>query len=129
MIKVAMNAKAKLGWVAALLLLMPFAATPAAAGQSHATLSVSAIVTPSCRIDRQPATAHNAEIACSTGTSFSSATVNRADERPLHEAALILGAPDRSRTGIAFAGPVQPANAADASAAADAAPRYLTITY
>lgn len=98
--------------------------TAAAAGEARATLSVSATVVPSCRIDQEDALRH--AVACSSAASFSTTTVTRRDEKPLHEAALILGTPVRGARGIEFAAPVRPAAAAGNP---DATTRYLTITY
>jgi hypothetical protein len=112
-------------------LLLAAAPSQAAAGEARATLSVSAIVAPSCKIDQESAARH--AVACSAGTSFSTATVAHRDEKPLSDAAAILGAPARSARGIEFAAPVRPAvmasAGAGAGAAGDAATRYLTITY
>jgi hypothetical protein len=108
-------------------LLLAVAPSHAAAGEARATLSVSAVVAPSCQIDRESAARH--AVACSAGTSFSTSTVAHRDEKPLSEAALILGAPERGARGIEFAAPVRPAAMASASASDEAATRYLTITY
>lgn len=101
------------------------AAAPASAGEIRATLSVAAVVAPSCRVGRRPAA--TAEIACSTGASVSTWVAARADERPLDEAATMLGAPVRSDGRVRFTsaapGPVP------AAAAGGDATRYLTITY
>jgi hypothetical protein len=121
---------ARLARFAAAAFAMLAAAAPgeAAAAENRATLSVSATVAPSCRIDREGAARH--AIACSAGTSFSTATVAHRDEKPLHDAAAILGAPARGERGIAFAAPVRPAaTLAAAETEDDAATRYLTITY
>lgn len=115
--------------IALALLLLPVAALPSKAGQARAILSVTAVVAPSCRIDRDATSVHRADIACSAGASVSSATVHRAGEQPLAAAAAILGEPGRSRTGIAFAAPVQPASGGEPQVAAEAGTRYLTITY
>ena len=112
---------------AGLALLAAAAPTQAAAAENRAALSVSATVTPSCQIDRESAARH--AIACSAGTSFSTATVAHRDEKPLSDAAAILGAPVRSERGIQFAAAVRPAAALAAATADEAATRYLTITY
>jgi hypothetical protein len=111
------------------LLLAALPADAAAAGseQGRATLSVSAVVAPSCQIDREDAARH--AIACSVGTSFSTSTVAHRDEKPLSDAAAILGAPARGARGIEFAAPIRPAAFAQVQSTDEAAPRYLTITY
>ncbi|HEX8192550.1 MAG TPA: hypothetical protein VF552_06580 [Allosphingosinicella sp.] len=103
------------------------AAASSTAGQSRASLSVSAIVAPSCRIETQSPARH--AVACSAGTAFSAATVAHRDETPLSDAAAILGAPARGSRGIEFAAPVRPAAALAAEGGHDTATRYLTITY
>jgi len=113
--------------IAAAALLLLFAAAPAAAGQSRAVLAVTAIVAPSCQIAREDAARH--AVACSVGTRFSTATMARHDERPLDEAAAILGGPVRGARGVAFAAPVQPSAPAATHAHDPGATRYLTITY
>lgn len=108
-------------------LLLSAAPSHAAASEARATLSVSAIVAPSCQIDRESAARH--AVACSAGTSFSTSTVAHRDEKPLSDAAAILGAPQRGAQGIEFAAPVRPAALASADTSHEAATRYLTITY
>ena len=108
-------------------LLLAASPSQAAASDARATLSVSAIVAPSCRIDSESAARH--AVACSAGTSFSTATVAHRDEKPLSDAAAMLGAPVRSARGIEFAAPVRPAAVASAGSTGEAATRYLTITY
>lgn len=110
---------------AAVLLLLPFAAAPAAAGQSRAVLSVSAVVTPSCQIEREGA--GRSAVACSAGTRFSTATIASHEERPLDEAAAILGGPARGTHGVEFAAPIRAT--VEASSPEDRAVRYHTITY
>lgn len=112
---------------AGLALLLAAAPSAAAASEARATLSVSAIVAPSCQIDRESAARH--AVACSAGTSFSTSTVAHRDEKPLSDAALILGAPARGARGIEFAAPLRPAVVASVDTAGEAATRYLTITY
>jgi hypothetical protein len=101
------------------------AAAPAAAGQARAVLSVSAVVTPGCQIERGDAA--RPAVACSAETRFSTATVARRDEKPLDEAASILGTPARGTRGIEFAAPVRASAAVYAPEASST--RYLTITY
>jgi hypothetical protein len=108
-------------------LLLAAAPSGAAASEARATLSVSAIVVPSCQIDRESAARH--AVACSAGTSFSTSTVAHRDEKPLSDAAAILGAPERGAQGIEFAAPVRAAAMASADTSDEAATRYLTITY
>ena len=102
------------------------AATPAAAGQARAILTVTATVAPACSVERRPAARHGADIACSTGAKVSTRTATRHDERPLDEAATILGSPVRSSGGVAF---TAPARAASPEPADPGATRYLTISY
>jgi hypothetical protein len=119
---------AELARIAAAALPLLIAATPAAASQEgRASLSVSAVVAPSCRIAQNDSARH--AVACSAGTSFSAVTVAHRDEKPLSDAAAILGAPARGARGIEFAAPVRPAAAAAADSKDEAATRYLTITY
>ena len=119
----AIAAAARLAGAAACLLA---AAAPAAAGQARAILTVTATVAPACSVDRRPAARYGADIACSTGANVSTRTAARHDERPLEEAATILGAPVRSSAGIAF---TAPARAASSEPADPGATRYLTISY
>jgi hypothetical protein len=114
------------GRIAAGAALLLAAAAPAAAEQSRATLSVTAVVAPACRVEAGQGP--DRSVACSPGTSFSAATVTRRDERPIDAAAAILGAPARGARGIMFAGPVQ-APAAASEAASPGGTRYLTLTY
>jgi hypothetical protein len=112
----------------ALLLAAAPSAAAAATAEARATLSVTAIVAPSCQIDRRDAASH--AIACSVGTAFSTSTIGHRDEKPLREAAAILGAPARGARGIEFAAPLRAAAAlAQADTGDEAATRYLTITY
>ena len=112
---------------ALLLAAAPSAAAAASASEARATLSVSAIVAPSCQIDRESAARH--AVACSAGTSFSTSTVSHRDEKPLSDAAALLGAPERGARGIEFAAPLRPAAMASSGTTDEAATRYLTITY
>lgn len=91
-------------------------------------LSVSATVLPACAVQRSSSTSHRAEVACSSGTGFSTMTAARHDERPLAEASEMLGAPVLRGRRIAFTRPMQVANAAGAISE-PAGTRYLTITY
>jgi hypothetical protein len=104
------------------------AASPAAAGQSRAVLSVSAIVTPSCRVVHQPHAQPAPQVACSTGTGFSTMTSARHGEQPLEQAAALLGAPVRSGEGVRFTAALE-AGDGDQSPAAAPATQYLTISY
>ena len=102
------------------------AAAPAAAEQARAILSVTAIVAPACVIERAPAGSAGAAIACSTGASVSTMTATHPDEKPLVEAAAILGEPVRRDGDVVFTAPVR---AAIASADGEGGTRYLTLTY
>jgi hypothetical protein len=115
------------GFVLLLAALPADAMAAAGSEQGRATLSVSAVVAPSCQIDREGTARH--AIACSVGTSFSTSTVAHRDEKPLSDAAAILGAPARGARGIEFAAPIRPAAFAQVQSTDEAAPRYLTITY
>lgn len=100
----------------------------AAAEQSRATLSVSATVQPSCRIDGRSAGAQG--IACSTGERIPAATIAYRDEKPLDDAAAMLGAPTRGARGIEFGGPARPSSDSAAPSNEDrGTTRYLTLTY
>lgn len=119
---------AGLARIAAAGLALLLAAAPAAAApgdQRRAVMAVSAIVAPSCQV------AHRAEagsaVACSSGTRVSTLTA-ASGEKPLNDAAAILGAPARGPRGIEFSAPVRAASA-DTGKGDDAATRYLTITY
>lgn len=125
--KSANRARAALG---AVLLLLAAAPAPAAAREARAVLSVTATVVPSCRIEHRPAARHQAEMACSTGAGAATSTVGGHGERPLAEAAAILGAPARGTRGIEFAAPVQALVAeAEIQGADEGRARYLTISY
>lgn len=102
--------------------------TAASAEQARATLSVSAVVQPSCRIDGRSAGAQG--IACSTGERIPAATIAYRGEKPLDDAAAMLGAPTRGARGIEFSGPAR--SAVDPAAPSNedrGTTRYLTLTY
>jgi hypothetical protein len=102
------------------------AATPATAQESRSTMAISAWVAPTCQVESPDAEA-GARIACSEGTGYTTMTATQPDERPLSEAALILGEPVRQDDTIRFTAPVIPARSADG--AAQTPIRYQTITY
>lgn len=120
---------ARLGRLAAGLLVLLLASAPAAAEQARAVLSVSAVVTPACAVDRGRAARSSVAVACSSGASVSTMTATRHDEQPLDEAAEILGAPMRRDGGVVFTAPVRAAAQTNAAKAADGGTRYLTVTY
>ena len=123
------NRTAAIAALAAAAFALPFAASPAAAaGEARATMSVSARVLPGCRVAQEPAAGPRADIACSSGTSFSTMTATREAEQPLDQAAAILGRPVRDGGAIRFTSAVQPAAAAGEGAGASGT-RYLTVTY
>jgi hypothetical protein len=99
--------------------------TAAAAEQTRATLSVSAVVQPSCRIDGRSAGAQG--VACSSGERIPAATIAYRDEKPLEDAAAMLGAPTRGARGIEFGASARPAAAQ--SNEDRGTTRYLTLTY
>jgi hypothetical protein len=99
------------------------AATPAAANEVRSTMSVSAWVEPTCGIGPS-----DPSIPCSAGPGFSAMTAARADERPLDEAAAILGAPVRDGEAVRLTAPVRPSRRA-LEAAEPAPTSYRTITY
>lgn len=102
--------------------------TAAAAEQARATLSVSATVQPSCRMDGRSAGAQG--IACSTGERVPAATIGYRGEKPLDDAAAMLGAPTRGARGIEFGGAARPAAGPAAPSNEDrGTTRYLTLTY
>lgn len=102
--------------------------TAAAAEQARATMSVSATVQPSCRIDGRSAGAQG--IACSTGEHIPAATIAYRGERPLDDAAAMLGAPTRGARGIEFTGPARSSSDSAAPSNEDrGTTRYLTLTY
>jgi hypothetical protein len=123
----AIAARARLSGALALLL----AGAPAAAEQARAVLAVSALVAPSCAVERRPAARHTAAIACSTGASVSTMTASSHGEQPLEEAEALLGAPLRQNGDVVFTAPLHTgASSTRESAATTAgATRYLTITY
>jgi hypothetical protein len=103
------------------------AAPPAAAQETRSTMSVSVWVAPTCQVESTDADSR-ASIACSEGTGYTAMTAARPDERPLDEAALILGAPVHQDDTIRFTASVRPARSAD-DGAAPTPLRYHTITY
>ena len=121
------RAKAGLAALAAAALLA--AGSPAAAERAQAVLSVTAIVAPSCQVAHRPAARHAADIACSTGTLFSTMTATSHGEQPLDDATAILGAPVRGEDGVRFTAPLQPASNDGKNDDGDGGTRYLTITY
>jgi hypothetical protein len=104
------------------------AASPAAAEQSRAVLSVTAIVAPTCQVIHRPQAQPAPQVACSTGAGFSTMTSARRGEQPLERATTILGAPVRNAAGISFTSAHQPADGGGDAAAAPAT-QYLTISY
>ncbi|MEA3042120.1 MAG: hypothetical protein QOC65_1609 [Sphingomonadales bacterium] len=102
-------------------------ATPAAAEDVRATLSVTATVVPACAIRNHSERGH--AVSCSTGARVATMTARRHDEQPLDEAAAILGAPVRRSGDVVFTAPPRlPADEADEKAG-EPQQRYLTITY
>jgi hypothetical protein len=104
------------------------AATPAAAEEIRSTMAIRAWVAPTCQVESPDAEGGSARIACSEGTGYTAMTAARPDERPLNEAARILGAPVREDDTIRFTASVRPARDAD-DGAAPTPLRYHTITY
>lgn len=103
-------------------------ATPAAAGQARASLSVTATVVPACAIRQHSGAGH--AVACSTGARVTTMTARRHDEQPLHEASAILGGPVRRGGDVVFTAPLRlPPADADEVKAGEAQQRYLTLTY
>jgi hypothetical protein len=104
------------------------ATSPAAAEQSRAMLSVTAIVAPTCQVVHRPEAQPAPQVACSTGAGFSTMTSTRHGEQPLERATAILGAPVRNAAGVSFTSAQQPADGGSAATAAPAT-QYLTISY
>lgn len=100
---------------------------PAAAGQSRAVMSVTAVVAPACSIAAEPVLRPRAEIACSTGASVSTLTAEHHEDRPLADAETRLGRPVRRGRAVVFTAPSRRAPAARRPV--DSRIRYLTITY
>jgi hypothetical protein len=111
---------------AALVLLAALPST-ATAGEARAVLTVTATVVPACSVEHREAARHRADVSCSTGATVTTRTAGRHDERPLDEAAAILGTPLRRSGGVVFTGPVRSASASPAGE--PGRPQYLTITY
>ena len=106
---------------AALAAAAAFLPSPAAAEQARAILSVTATVLPTCQVSAGGGET-DAQVQCSSGTSWTSATATRTGTRPLDQAASILGAPMRDSGRVVLSG--------DAGAAQrTGTTSYLTITY
>ncbi len=111
--------------VSALTLL--FGGAPAAAGQSRAVMSVTAVVAPACSVAAHPSLHRRADIACSTGASVSTLTAEHHGDRPLLEAEARLGRPVRRGRAIVFTSSAR--RAPVLQRIVDNGVRYLTVTY
>ncbi len=97
------------------------AAAPAAAAERRAGLSVTVQVVSTCTV-----TASGPAATCSHPVQFEVTTHMQPDERPVAEAALLLGAPERRGSAVQFDAPALPL-----SAEVEAANivRFHTISY
>lgn len=100
-------------------------AAPAGAAELRGSLGVRVEVVTSCR-----AAAARPRTACSHPMPVRTTTAARADERPLDEAAALLGAPVRGARGVRFTAPVRRVAAeTEGEAPAAAAILFHTISY
>ncbi|MDP8995072.1 MAG: hypothetical protein M3N07_08865 [Pseudomonadota bacterium] len=88
------------------------AAAPAAAGESRGGLAVGARVEPACRVSPEA-------VRCSTGTNWSATSTAGPPDRPLVQAARILGHPIRRSGRVLLT----------ASPGVERSTAYLTVTY
>lgn len=99
-------------------------ASPAAAIEVRSAMAVTVEVVTSCMAGPTAS-----ESACSGATPFQTKIAAHPGEQPLAEAALILGAPERSDGGLRFGAPLRAASALPAPVEATDEVTYRTISY